>query len=82
MDYQEKYQVIKYLGEGAFGKAMLAKSKEDESKVVIKVVDLKDMDMEMQLKIIQEGNNMYALDNENIVKVHSFNFDKKNLMLF
>ena len=77
MDYQEKYQVIKYLGEGAFGKAMLAKSKEDESKVVIKVVDLKDMDMEMQLKIIQEGNNMYALDNENIVKVHSFNFDKK-----
>ena len=81
MDYEEKYEKIKYLGEGAFGKAMLAKNKEDGTKVVIKVVDFKDMELEMQMKIIQEGQIMYALDNESIVKFYSFNFDKTKAVL-
>jgi serine/threonine protein kinase len=43
-DALSKYQIFKELGEGAFGKAELAKDKEDGTVVVIKTVNLDLLD--------------------------------------
>lgn len=36
----EKYEKVKKIGEGSFGKAILVKSKEDESQYVIKEIGI------------------------------------------
>ena len=75
MNYEEKYEKIEDIGQGEFGNVILAKNKEDGTKVIIKVVDFSKMKMDMQQKIMQEGQIMLTLKNENIVQFYSFNSD-------
>lgn len=39
-DNMDKYEKVKKIGEGSFGKAILVKSKEDESQYVIKEIGI------------------------------------------
>ena len=58
---------IKVLGEGSFGKVILARDKFDNSKVVIKHVNLDNMDEKYRDYIIQEGNILQKLQHKNII---------------
>ena len=75
MNYEEKYEKIKDIGGGEFGNVILEKNKEDGTKVIIKVVDFSKIKMDMQQKIMHEGQIMLTLKNENIVQFYSFNSD-------
>jgi serine/threonine protein kinase len=67
---------MKKLGEGAFGQALLAKNKEDDTMVVIKTVNLEALDEEGEEKAINEGNILRKvsrdLQHDNIVKFYGF----------
>ena len=58
---------IKVLGVGSFGKVILARDKFDNSKVVIKHVNLDNMDEKYRDYIIQEGNILQKLQHKNII---------------
>ena len=84
-DALSKYEIFKLLGEGAFGKAELAKNKEDGTIVVIKTVNLSHLDEEAEEKAINEGNVMRKvskdLQHENIVKFYGFYLFEKEAVL-
>ena len=84
-DALSKYEIFKLLGEGAFGKAELAKNKEDGTIVVIKTVNLSHIDEEAEKKAINEGNVMRKvskdLQHENIVKFYGFYLFEKEAVL-
>ena len=85
-DALSKYEIFKELGEGAFGKAELAKDKDDGTVVVIKTVNLDLLDEDAEEKAINEGNVLRKvskdLQHENIVKFHGFYlFDKEAVLI-
>ena len=85
-DALSKYDIFKELGEGAFGKAELAKDKEDGTIVVIKTVNLDLLDEDAEQKAINEGNVLRKvskdLQHENIVKFYGFYlFDKEAVLI-
>ena len=47
-----KYKQIRFLGEGGFGKVILAKNKNTNSYVAIKYIDLEEMSEDERDKII------------------------------
>ena len=80
------YDIIKTLGEGAFGQALLAKNKSDGNIVVIKIVNLDLLDEESEQKAINEGNVLRKVtreaQHENIVKFYGFNlFDQEAVLV-
>ena len=80
------YNILKTLGKGSFGQALLAKNKESDDKVVIKIVNLDPLDEEYEQKAINEGNVLRKLTKEakhgNIVKFYGFNlFDKEAVLI-
>ena len=80
------YDIIKTLGEGSFGQALLAKDKKDGAKVVIKIVNLDPLDDEYEQKAINEGNILRKISKEadhvNIVKFYGFYlFDKEAVLI-
>ena len=87
-DVLNNYEIKKVLGAGRFGEALLAKSKADDTLVVIKVVNLKDLDDDEDLedKAINEGNILRKLtkdlQHENIVKFYgSHTFNKEAVLV-
>ena len=64
----ENYTLIKKLGEGGCGSAYLAQSKKTEETVVIKVVDLKDLEEKDRQLMEQEGIILQNLSHPNIIK--------------
>ena len=85
-DVYKNYDVIKLLGEGAFGKAELAKDKKDGKIVVIKTVNLADLDDEQEEKASNEGNILRKVGmepyHENITKFYgSVLLDKENILI-
>ena len=64
----ENYTLIKILGVGGFGRAYLAKSKQTDELVVIKDVDLTDMEEKPRKLMEQEGFILQKLSHPNIVK--------------
>ena len=64
----ENYNLIKVLGSGGFGRAYLAQSKKTQETVVIKDVELTDMDEKPRKLMEQEGFILQKLSHPNIVK--------------
>ncbi len=62
----EKYGVIKTVGEGSFGKALLCERKTDRRKCIIKEISLKKMSKKEAKQTEQEGTILARLSHPNI----------------
>ena len=68
-----KYQVVKTLGEGGFGEAILVKRKSDNVEFVIKKVSLNGLGLEELSEALKEAEILKTLDSPYIVKyIESF----------
>ena len=76
------YNKIKILGEGSFGKAILYRNKLDNSKTVIKIMNLENRDKKLKEKIIQEGNILFKLQHQYIIKFEKFVYTTQKAYLF
>lgn len=79
MFYDNKYQYIKDLGEGGFGKVFLAKEKVSNRHVAIK--QLKSADKNEQENIIHEIEMVSKFENPNIVAYYHHFFQDEQLFL-
>ena len=78
-----KYNQIRILGEGGYGKIILAENKNNKSKIAIKYIDFEKFEDEEDIdKVIQEGNILYKLIHKNIIKFEDFAFNRKRAILF
>ena len=62
-----KYEVVRTLGRGSYGKVDLAKSKENSEQYAIKKVRLGKMTPEDRTKALEEAKFLSKLDHPNIV---------------
>ena len=63
-----KYIIVKLLGEGAFGKAYLAKTDKDQNQYVIKQVIMEGMTDQEKRETFNEAVILKKLDHPNIIK--------------
>ena len=80
------YEIIKQIGEGGYGKALLGKSKSNGNLFVIKIVSLEYMDDDNEQKAVNEGNILRKLtkniQHENIVKFYgSYLFEGEAVLI-
>ncbi|CAK6984292.1 serine/threonine-protein kinase Nek1-like, partial [Scomber scombrus] len=64
----EKYEQVKVIGKGGFGKAILVKSKKDGHQYVIKQINISDMSTEETQKAQQEVEVLSNMTHPNIVQ--------------
>lgn len=64
----EELQEIKLLGSGSFGKCYLCIDPQDNSKVVVKQIDISHMDLNQKKEAYHEARIMSAFDHPNIIK--------------
>lgn len=76
--FNNKYEQIKLLGEGSFGKAYLVESLEDKSLAVIKTIELGPMDEKEKKEAILESKILEKLNHPNIIKFREVFLEKKN----
>lgn len=76
-NFNGKYEQIKLLGEGSFGKAFLVESIDDKSLSVIKTIDLVSMSEEEKKEAIQEAKILEQLNHPNIIKFKEVFVEKK-----
>ena len=76
-----KYNQIKFLGEGGFGKVILAKDKNTNSKVAIKYIDFEEMNQDAIEKVIQEGHLLFKIKHKNIIKFKDFFYNESRAIL-
>ncbi|XP_063284946.1 serine/threonine-protein kinase Nek5-like isoform X2 [Pelobates fuscus] len=63
----DKYEIIRMIGEGAFGKAFLAKQKSDHAQCVIKEVNLSKMPLQEKIASHKEVTLLSKMKHPNIV---------------
>src|SRR5690242_19746516 len=76
--FNGKYEQIRLLGEGSFGKAFLVECIEDKTLAVVKTIDLGSMSEEEKQEAIQESKILEKLDHPNIIKFKEVNVEKKS----
>jgi NIMA (never in mitosis gene a)-related kinase len=64
----DEYRQIRLLGQGAFGKCYLVESKNDNSKWVLKQIDIHSMSEEEKKEALKEAKILKAFDHPNIIK--------------
>ena len=62
------YRKIKLIGEGASGKCYLCENPEDESRWVVKQIDISKMTPQEKKEAYREAKIMSAFDHPNIIK--------------
>ena len=62
----EKYSIIKTVGEGSFGKALLCGRKNDKKKCIIKEISIRKMSRKEAKQTEQEGTILARLNHPNI----------------
>ncbi|XP_019346933.1 serine/threonine-protein kinase Nek5 isoform X4 [Alligator mississippiensis] len=77
----DKYEIIKMIGEGAFGKVFLAKGKFDNQKCVIKVISLTKMPMKEKEASQKEVILLAKMKHPNIVTFYSSLQERSNLYI-
>ena len=76
------YEIMRYLEGGAYGQVILAKNKDNYSKAAIKYIDFKNFEDESNIdKVIQEGQILFKLSHENIIKFEDFTYNKSRAIL-
>ncbi len=80
---KSKYKELKTLGQGTYGKVILAENKTTKSKVAIKYIDFDSLDNDEKSidKVIQEATILNKLTHKNIIKFEDFNFNKERAIL-
>jgi serine/threonine protein kinase len=69
----DKYEIIKELGQGGFGKALLVRDKSTKRKVVVKEVAMNNLSADNKAKARAEANVLKLMQHDNIVTyVESF----------
>ena len=76
-----KYNQIRALGEGGFGRVILAKEKNTNLKVAIKYIDFEEMDSDGIEKVIQEGHLLFKFKHKNIIKFKDFSYNESRAIL-
>ena len=66
----ERFNIIKILGEGAFGKATLIQDKFTSELQVMKEINLKNLDEKAKSQLKEEGKIISQLDHKNIIKLY------------
>ena len=81
-DYiNSKYNQIKFLGQGGFGKVILAKDKYTNLNVAIKYIDFEGMDEDEIEKVIQEGQLLFKFKHKKIIKFKDFSYNESRAIL-
>ena len=80
---KSKYKELKTLGQGTYGKVILAENKTTKSKVAIKYIDFDSLDKDEKNidNVIQEATILNKLTHKNIIKFEDFNFNKERAIL-
>lgn len=73
----QTYQMIKLLGEGAYGKAYLVRSNNDQSFCVIKIINIENMTEKERKDTLKESTILKQLDHQNIIKLKEVFMAKK-----
>uniref|UniRef100_A0A8D2JIU1 non-specific serine/threonine protein kinase n=1 Tax=Varanus komodoensis TaxID=61221 RepID=A0A8D2JIU1_VARKO len=73
----DKYEIIKKIGEGSFGKVFLAKGKEDYQQCVIKEINLTKMSRKEKESSQEEVSLLARMKHPNIVAFYT-SFHEKN----
>ena len=76
-----KYNQIKYLGEGSYGKVILAEDKITKSNVAIKYINFYKMNEYERDKVLQEGQILFKVNHKNIITFENFFFNKSRAIL-
>ena len=71
-----KYNQVKFLGEGSYGKVILSEDKVTKSKVAIKYIDFSKMSEYEKDKILQEGQILFKVEHKNIIRFENFFYNK------
>ncbi|KYQ89875.1 putative protein serine/threonine kinase [Tieghemostelium lacteum] len=66
----DKYEEIKVIGKGSFGKAILVKRKDDGQLLVLKQINVLEMSQKERDDAMNEVNLLSCLNNENIIAYH------------
>jgi NIMA (never in mitosis gene a)-related kinase 1/4/5 len=74
---EEKYTMIKVLGEGSFGKCYLVETASDKARCVIKQIDIKHMSPEEKEETIREALILRNLSHPNIIRFRNAYTTKK-----
>ena len=68
MSFSNKYEQIRLLGEGTYGKAFLVRCIEDKSLAVIKSIDLGNLSEDSKKDAFQEAKILEQLEHTNIIR--------------
>lgn len=73
----EKYEKIKQIGKGNYGKALLVKQKNKGELFVLKTIDISNFNREQLENSLYEVNVIKSLNHPYIIKFHEYFYEEK-----